>query len=417
VSPQGDVVLPMNLTPTMIKSGYLYVYCSNESSVDVYFDNLQVSLTHGPILEETHYYPDGLTMAGISDRAFGKLGNRFHYQGKEMQNKEWYDGTGLEEYDFDSRLYDQQLGIWHNQDPANQYSSPYMAMGNNWINGTDPNGQVFGYDDAIVAGVGFIIGYVGYGLSTQHWGGKALVSGLTDAAIAEAGYLTLGGGLAASGSAAAGADAGAEASFDATIAGAGAGGAGTIGGALTYTGIYSISEASVLSANGSQLQNNSWTTVGLMAGYSAVSSISAGIGSGHIGGDLDQFLGVTSKTFAGAAGSALGGFISTAGDNTLESYDPKTDKWNINVGNIALQSLYQGAVGSYFGKVGANIASPVVEKAYANLGTGQLNYSADHWLYRNTSWIVSMISPYLPAGISGGIDTGIKKTYNWIFGQ
>jgi len=129
--------------PPMAQNGYIYIYCSNESNIDVYFDNLQVVQTHGPIEEETHYYPYGLAMAGISDRAWGKQLNFTHLEGNEMQNQEFNDGTGLEEYDFHARYYDQQLGVWHTQDPVSQFSSPYLAMGNNWPNGIDPNGKNF----------------------------------------------------------------------------------------------------------------------------------------------------------------------------------------------------------------------------------------------------------------------------------
>ena len=94
------------------------------------------------ILEAMNYYPMGLTMKWLDKTQNLSTHNYFGFQGKEMQNME-FGSSGLEEYDFSARYYDQQVGVWHNPDPAGQYASPYLAMGNNWANGIDPNGENF----------------------------------------------------------------------------------------------------------------------------------------------------------------------------------------------------------------------------------------------------------------------------------
>jgi RHS repeat-associated protein len=144
----ADVLLPLTDSIRIKKNGYLYIYLSNETKgVSVFFDNLSVTHYSGPLLEETHYYPFGLTMVGISDKALKRYyaENRYRYNGKELQNKEFADGTGLDGYDYGKRLQDPQIGRWWSLDTKTELleiSSPYVFCYNNPISYTDPDGEL-----------------------------------------------------------------------------------------------------------------------------------------------------------------------------------------------------------------------------------------------------------------------------------
>lgn len=130
--------------------GYYYVYLSNSGQAweEAYFDDFTLTLSQSYIIQTTDYYPYGMVA-----RSFVRSG--------ELATNELFQGKRYEElagwYDFHARQYDGVIGRFWSNDPANQFASGYVGMGNSPINGTDPDGQWFGVDDLVAAAVGGVI--------------------------------------------------------------------------------------------------------------------------------------------------------------------------------------------------------------------------------------------------------------------
>jgi RHS repeat-associated protein len=141
VGSSGATTIHVRNNLTVTKSGYLYIYTSNEATnIDVFFDNLQVTHIRGSLVEETHYYPGGLTMSGINSKAlsFGNPPNQNKFTGIELDEE-----LDVNWYQFKYRNHDPQIGRFLQIDPLASdyvYNSTYAYAENKPINGIDLEG-------------------------------------------------------------------------------------------------------------------------------------------------------------------------------------------------------------------------------------------------------------------------------------
>jgi RHS repeat-associated protein len=123
---------------TISKNGYLFVYVSNESPQDVYFDDITVKHYTGPLLQEQSYYPFGVEMAAISDKAMNKLTSAYKFNGGDEMEE------SISMYSTFYRGYDQQLGRFMGVDMASEQASGmsvYQFGANSPVMFNDPLGD------------------------------------------------------------------------------------------------------------------------------------------------------------------------------------------------------------------------------------------------------------------------------------
>ncbi len=130
----------LTLQKSIDEEGYMYIYVSNESSLnsDVYFDDLTVTHEHSPLVQVNAYYPFGLQIEGLGyDRATA-VANLYGFNGME-QNKE------VDLYSTAYRMYNPALARFNGVDPAASllasYSTYHFSF-NNPVNFNDPSGAM-----------------------------------------------------------------------------------------------------------------------------------------------------------------------------------------------------------------------------------------------------------------------------------
>ena len=88
------------------------------------------------VTQENHYYPYGLKIEGIiNNQPIPSNQNTWLFNGQEFQNE-----LGLNWYAFHLRCYDPSVGRWFEQDPYNEFFTPYNGMGDNPTNLIDVDG-------------------------------------------------------------------------------------------------------------------------------------------------------------------------------------------------------------------------------------------------------------------------------------
>ncbi len=181
--------------------GLAAVYIKTNETGQLYFvakDHLGSIIglfnTSGTLVEEYSYDAWGRRRDPINWAPLTQTPNYLLTRG--YTGHEHLDEFGL--INMNGRLYDPVLGRMLSPDnyvqdaSGTQNYNRYSYCLNNPLRYTDPSGEAYLWDDLLVAGAGFLIGYVSYGLKTADWGWKAVGQGAISAGLSLAGYYTCG---------------------------------------------------------------------------------------------------------------------------------------------------------------------------------------------------------------------------------
>ncbi|UII31993.1 DUF6443 domain-containing protein [Fulvivirga ulvae] len=177
----------MTLEPAPIaqKEGFIYVYLTNESDSEVYFDDFEVTVKESLVVQSNEYYPFGLQFNTSWTRPTD-LKNNFLYNAGSELNEE----TQL--YSTFFRQYDAAIGRFTGIDPrAGKYASytPYNFAFSNPISFNDPRGDdVFSDWDQIFEMVEKILESDGVGGSWDSQNGWSVFANQGEAYAAGFGY-------------------------------------------------------------------------------------------------------------------------------------------------------------------------------------------------------------------------------------
>jgi RHS repeat-associated protein len=129
----------LNPSYTVKQPGYAYLYISNEHPyvTDVYFDDVTITQTQSPVVQQEDFYPFGLTFNSYSRE--NSVAQNYLYNSKERIND-----LSLNWDDFGARMYMPEIGRWGVVDPLSEQMrrwSPYNYAFNNPIRFIDPDGM------------------------------------------------------------------------------------------------------------------------------------------------------------------------------------------------------------------------------------------------------------------------------------